>query len=208
MLEKLGAGVELRRYDAYTVAESHVKNPGSIEAATKVGFPKVYEFIEGKNIVRNWWGKTESVNETLHMAAPIETTIIQEKKQPHTLKEVSIGFVLGSDFESKHHPIPTDKAVRLRHEPGHYLAVASFKGPHPDLKEVELKKDTILSQINKSSRRLITRWSPLGEETKLLEYHDTSLTPSFLRKNEVGIVVDDLDELLARHLSHANEINF
>ena len=46
IVEKLGAGVELRRYDAYTVAESHVKNPDSLEAATKVGFPLVYGFIE------------------------------------------------------------------------------------------------------------------------------------------------------------------
>lgn len=188
VLQKLSDGVELRRYEPYLIAETTVDGVGFREP-TRDGFRTCAGYIFGKNKPRQG-----AAGEKMAMTAPvrIEGNSPAGEKMAMTApvrvdggkKKTKVSFVIGSKYSLKTLPKPMEKNVKLRQVPAHTLAVRSFTGPPPKDKRVERERTRLecsLSQVN---------LAPKNDETLLYGYHDPFITPNFLRRNEVAVLVE------------------
>lgn len=199
VVETLDNGVELRAYDAHTVATTTIKEPLHMEVARAQGFKDVLDYFHGANTVKTWWGKKVSENMTLEMTTPVETTVMSfDSHGFSTPRAVSVAFSMGGDFKKKHYPVPKNANIRLKRVPGHFVAVKRFHGPMPSQEKVKKEREQILKVIKKYTLRKLTA----RPETLVFGYHDPILIPAFLRKNEVGVIVDDEQELIKEVMSN------
>ena len=91
VIQALGKGVELRRYDPYTVAEVTFKKPETMKAATSQGFRKVAGYIFGKNKRR---GRGAATSQKMAMTAPVRMELKGNLAHAEALKEVMLPLVL------------------------------------------------------------------------------------------------------------------
>ena len=101
-------------------------------------------------------------------------------------KKTRVSFVIGSKYSLKTVPKPIDSNVKIREVPAHTLAVRTFSGPPPKDKRVQKEREKIEDALVKAGRKIPS----LDEETLVYGYHDPFITPSFLRRNEVALVVE------------------
>lgn len=78
-----------------------------------------------------------------------------------------------------------DKSVQVKKVKEHYLAATSFSGPPPSDDRISKERDAILQTLAREGIRVKSK-----EETMVYGYHDPVITPNFLRKNEVAVMVD------------------
>jgi len=186
VIDSLADGVELRRYEPYLIAETTVDGVGFRES-TASGFRTCAAYIFGKN-------KSGEDMEKMAMTAPVRVagnTPEREdtpKVSPFRLfapkKESKVSFVIGSKYTMKTVPKPIDKKVKIRQVAAHTLAVKTFSGPPPEDEQVS-------KELKKIKRVLLKRnIKPKLKEVHVYGYHDPFLTPNFLRRNEVAVVVE------------------
>uniref|UniRef100_A0A7S2UFQ2 Uncharacterized protein n=1 Tax=Attheya septentrionalis TaxID=420275 RepID=A0A7S2UFQ2_9STRA len=99
--------------------------------------------------------------------------------------KTKVSFVIGSKYNLQSAPRPLDRNIRLRNVPSHHLAVRKFSGPPPSDDRVKLERKRIDSSLSDSGIRPVT-----DKETLVYGYHDPVVTPNFLRRNEVAVMVD------------------
>lgn len=194
VIEHLNRGVEVRRYPPHTVAVSTIKEPNSMEIGRALGIHEVYKYIQGNNVVQSIWGKTTAKNITMHFTIPVETTVHGfDKRRGTAPSAVSVAVIMGSEYHKAHYPTPMGN-VRIQHVPARYLAVQSFHGQIPSRKVVQRRRNAIIDSLRHSpySQKFVPQ-----KETVLLGYHDPILVPGVIRKNEVGVVLEqDQTELI------------
>lgn len=190
VIEKLTNGVELRRYSPYLIAETEVDGSGFREP-TGQGFRTCAGYIFGKNKARKG-GNAEKMAMTAPVRVESQISPSGEKMAMTApvrvaggvKKNTKVSFVIGSKYSLKNVPNPIDKKVKLRKVPSHTLAVRTFSGPPPTDKRVEKEREVLeksLSQANLQAK---------NADTLVYGYHDPVVTPNFLRRNEVAVVID------------------
>jgi hypothetical protein len=191
VLRELPNGVELRQYEPYLIAETTVDGTGFREP-TAQGFQACAGYIFGKN-------KGPKEAEKMAMTAPVRVTGgDSSSKEPSgekmamtapvrvdgNKKKTKVSFVMGSKYTLKTLPTPLDKKVKLRQVPAHTLAVRTFSGPPPKDDRVAAEREKVEEALRKENMK------PKSDETLVYGYHDPFITPNFLRRNEVALLVE------------------
>lgn len=166
VVAKLGRGVEVRSYAPYVVAEATVKRP--MMTGSGDGFRACAGYIFGR---KNKQGRTFA------MTAPVR--VVPEAES------VKVSFVMARNESLKTLPVPTDSAVRLRSVPAHVAAFIRFSGGRPTDAVVDAKRRILESKLAPTPFH-----AKRNAPSLVYGYHDPFITPSFLRRNEVGVFVD------------------
>jgi SOUL heme-binding protein len=199
VIEKLDDGVELRRYEPYLIAETIVDGVGFREP-TGDGFRKCAGYIFGKNKRQrssSWFSSSSQTNEQgdeigeaekMAMTAPVRVSggAAFTRGDSITMKKTKVSFVIGTKYSLKTAPKPLDNNVKVRQVPGHTLAVRTFSGPPPKDDRVRKERARIEAALAKADRAV----PGPNDETLVYGYHDPFITPNFLRRNEVALVVE------------------
>lgn len=201
VIAKLSDGVEIRQYEPYLIAETIVDGVG-FRKPTGDGFRKCAGYIFGKNtktkgMVSRFLSSAsgnseEDTSEKMAMTAPVRvtgeappssSTLDQDMS---AMKKSRVSFVLGNKYSLQTAPKPLDKNVKIRQVPSHTLAVKTFSGPPPSDQRVQKERTRIEAALASASREVP---GPTAE-TLVYGYHDPFITPNFLRRNEVALVVE------------------
>jgi hypothetical protein len=189
VVKQLGDGVEVRKYEAYNVAEATLKS--SFKEATSSGFRLCAGYLFGKNqqrargllpFGRRQTPPDDAVGEKMEMTAPVRQTLA-----PRGARSVKVSFVMSRKRALSSLPLPRDTQVKLRAVPAHYAAFKRFNG-RPPSSEVIAKKEAIVRKAIDETAGAV-RASP-NAETLVYGYHDPFLVPNLLRRNEVGVKVE------------------
>ena len=189
--------VEIRKYNPYLIAETTVDESSMRKAGGK-GFGKCASYIFGQNISSNNNNKMEDGEEKMQMTAPVRSVgeVSNNEKMAmtapvrsvgaatNTAKKTKISFVIGSKYNLKTVPKPKDKSVKIVKVDEHCLAAVTFSGPPPSDERITKERDLILQTLEREGIRA------KGKETMVYGYHDPVITPNFLRRNEVAVMVD------------------
>eukprot|EP00578_Thalassiosira_sp_NH16_P007728 CAMPEP_0181119500 /NCGR_PEP_ID=MMETSP1071-20121207/23637_1 /TAXON_ID=35127 /ORGANISM="Thalassiosira sp., Strain NH16" /LENGTH=268 /DNA_ID=CAMNT_0023204055 /DNA_START=29 /DNA_END=835 /DNA_ORIENTATION=- len=194
--------VEVRKYDPYLIAETTV-DESSMRRAGAQGFGRCAGYIFGKNEPRmtsDGAGGGGGGSEKMAMTSPVRSVGEAGERMAMTSPvrssgssaatassagKTKVSFVIGSKYSLKSAPRPIDKSVQVKNVKEHYLAATSFSGPPPSDERIRKERDAILETLEREGIRAKGR-----EETMVYGYHDPVVTPNFLRKNEVAVMVD------------------
>eukprot|EP00986_Skeletonema_menzelii_P017212 scaffold18301_cov79-Skeletonema_menzelii.AAC.6 len=203
VIKRLPAGdrskqfVEIRKYDPYLIAETTVDESSMRKAGGK-GFGKCASYIFGQNVSNNKL-ENENSQEKMQMTAPVRSvgevsnnntsekmamTAPVRSVATNKAKKTKISFVIGSKYNLKTVPKPKDPAVKVKTVNEHCLAAVTFSGPPPSDERITKERDLILQTLEKEGIKA------KGKETMVYGYHDPVITPNFLRRNEVAVMVD------------------
>lgn len=201
VVEKLSNGVEIRQYEPYLIAETTVDGVGLREPA-RDGFRACAGYIFGKNKPRSksWFSTREVEPEKMSMTAPVRVSgkvppNLKNKKgelisggdsSSSAAKKTRVSFVIGNKYSLKTVPKPVDGNVKVRQVPAHTLAVRTFSGPPPKDERVQKEREMIEGALAEAGRDVPSA----DDETLVYGYHDPFITPNFLRRNEVALVVE------------------
>lgn len=192
VLQQLGQGVELRRYDEYVVAETEIRT-SSMKAGTGKGFGVVAGYIFGKNKPKSKMAMTAPVRvtaksggEKMSMTAPVRTA--------QSDGSTRVSFVLEKAYSTRSAPRPLDSKVRVKAIKPHVLAARRFSGPPPTEARVARERTRILAELE---ARGLQPAPASDEDTLVYGYHDPFMTPNFLRRNEVCVRVRETAEMCA-----------
>ena len=107
--------------------------------------------------------------------------------------KTKVSFVIGKKYSKQTAPKPLDNNVKVREVPAHTLAVRTFSGPPPTDDRVEVERqiiiNTLLTDPNIMMMKVTTKSIKAGE-TFVYGYHDPFVTPNFLRRNEVALLIE------------------
>jgi SOUL heme-binding protein len=166
-------GIELRQYDAYTVAEVVVAGPAA--DAGNQAFKILAAYIFGKN-------KGERKFE---MTAPVAQAAIPTKMEmtaPVTQTAVASGFlvqfVLPKGVTVASAPEPLDAQVKIREVPSRLVAAIRYSGFWSDANYNE--------HLTKLKEGLRTAKLPWAGEPVYSRYN-APFTPWFMRRNEIWV---------------------
>lgn len=189
--------MEIRKYNPYLIAETTVDESSMRKAGGK-GFGKCASYIFGQNISTNKKEENDNGEEKMQMTAPVRSVgeVSNNEKMAmtapvrsvgaatNTAKKTKISFVIGSKYNLKTVPKPKDKSVKIVKVDEHCLAAVTFSGPPPSDERITKERDLILQTLEREGIRA------KGKETMVYGYHDPVITPNFLRRNEVAVMVD------------------
>lgn len=194
VLQTLSDGVEIRRYQPYLIAETAVTGSGvGLQKHTAEGFRACAEYIFRKNQSKT----TQSVSgqpamEKMAMTAPVRIQQPQSQRRGsnsnnhHKQDITKVSFVMSNAYTLRTLPKPLDKKVHLRKVNSHTLAVRRFAGPPPKDERVQDERQRVENALRKANIPIPTT----AASTWVYGYHDPFLTPVFLRRNEVAIVLE------------------
>jgi hypothetical protein len=168
---------ELRQYAPRIVAETFVE--GDFKEVGNVGFRRLFDYINGKNIKNQNIAMTapvtqEAESEKIAMTAPVT----QERSQD----QWRITFLMPAQYTIETLPKPLDPLVQLREEPGYLMAAIRYSGTWSQ-KRFEQNKALLRAGIEKRGLK------PLGQP--VWARYDPPFMPWFLRRNEVLIRIQD-----------------
>ena len=160
-LEK-AEGIEIRRYDEHLLAS--VKVTGGFKSASNRAFRPLFKFISGDN----------ASDTKIAMTAPV----LQSPDVPANSWIVS--FVMPSSFDLENIPVPTSDIVNVTAQPSTTMAVIEYTGGWG--RKLFRKHETKLFGALAS-----TMYTPCGDT--IWARHNSPMTPSFWRKNEIMVAV-------------------
>jgi hypothetical protein len=196
--------VEIRKYNPYLIAETTVDESSMRKAGGK-GFGKCASYIFGENQSTTSSNNNKIMekedSEKMQMTAPVRSVgqVSNDSSEKMAMtspvrsvgsttgKKTKISFVIGSKYNLKTVPKPKDKSVKIVKVDEHCLAAVTFSGPPPSDERITKERDMILQTLEKEGIRA------KGKETMVYGYHDPIITPNFLRRNEVAVMVDGKD---------------
>ena len=166
---------EVRDYVATIVAEVTVS--GSQDRASNQGFRILAGYIFGGNTRRQSIAMTapvaqRRVSETIAMTAPVSQT--------SSGTDWTVRFTMPAGYTLETLPVPNDRRITLRAEPGQRMAVIRFSGI-ADARQVARRSAELEEQLQ--TRGL----EPTGPIS--LAQYDPPWTFWFLRRNEVMVPV-------------------
>jgi len=125
--------------------------------------------------------------ETMAMTAPVRvsTGTAGRGRSSMTKGTTKVSFVIGKKYNKRTAPIPLNRDVKLREVPSHTMAVRQFSGPPPKEERV-IKERAVLERALAAAGLQVKS----NSETSVYGYHDSFITPNFLRRNEVAVLVE------------------
>ena len=167
------AGIEVRQYAAYTVAEVVVAGPA--DEAGNQAFPILAGYIFGKNKGEKRFSMTAPVTQAavpvkLEMTAPVTQTVAPGG--------FLVQFVLPKGVTVASAPEPEDARVRLREVPPAQVAVIRYSGFWSDANYQEH-----LIELQTALRSADLSWT--GEP--VYSRYNAPFTPWFMRRNEIWL---------------------
>ena len=117
-----------------------------------------------------------ATGEKMAMTAPVRVKGGSEKTK--------VSFVIGSKYNLKTVPKPRERNIFIRQVAAHTLAVRTFSGPPPTDDRVQKERVRIEQALKEAGLR------SKQKETLVYGYHDPFITPNFLRRNEVAVVIE------------------
>lgn len=167
------AGVEVRQYAAYTVAEVVV--PGPAADAGNAAFPILAGYIFGKNKGERKFAMTAPVTQAavpqkLEMTAPVTQTAVPSG--------FLVQFVLPKGVTVANAPEPLDARVRIREVSPSQVAVIRYSGFWS-----ESNYNEHLTKLQQALRGADLAW--VGEP--VYSRYDAPFTPWFMRRNEIWL---------------------
>lgn len=169
---------EVRRYDAYVVAETVQR--GSHAAALNAGFGELFRYIAGDNL------RTEKVP----MTAPVlQSNAGAGQKIPMTAPVLNhaagdqhiVAFVMPPGATVADLPAPRSANVVLRAVPPHRAAVVRFSG-NATAAVMQAKTAALLAALARDGKRVL---GPPREA-----FYNPPWTPPFMRRNEVLVAIE------------------
>lgn len=177
VVQQLGGGVEVRRYQPYVVAQ--VRISGTAEQAGDEAFPILFGYISGKNQGERQFDMTAPVTQT---AAPVKlemTAPVTQAAAPDGGHVVQ--FVLPAGVSLATAPRPNDPRVELREVPARRVAVIRYSGFWS-----RSNYEEHLTELRAALRTAGLRST--GEPT--LARYDPPFKPWFLRRNEIWLELE------------------
>ncbi|WP_295438108.1 heme-binding protein [uncultured Thiodictyon sp.] len=171
------AGVEVREYGAYTVAEIVV--PGPAGDAGGQAFPILAGYIFGKNKGERKLAMTAPVTQA---AVPVKLAMTAPVTQAAAPGGFLVQFVLPKDVTLASAPEPLDPRVKLREVPPSRVAVIRFSGFWS-----ESNYNEHLAKLQAALRAANLAWS--GEP--VYSRYNPPFTPWFMRRNEIWLHLAD-----------------
>jgi SOUL heme-binding protein len=165
--------VEVREYDAYTVAEVIVPGP-SAEAGNQA-FPILSGYIFGKNKGERKLAMTAPVTQT---AAPVKLEMTAPVTQTTAPGGYLVQFVLPRGVTPATAPEPLDSRVQLREVASSQVAAIRYSGLWSEANYAEH-----LAILQNTLRAAGQVWS--GEP--VYSRYNAPFTPWFLRRNEIWL---------------------
>jgi len=160
--------IEVREYEAFTVASTEMPSGGMGSRAGASGFTTLAAYLFGKN----------AGSEAMAMTMPVSTTI-------DAAGNASMAFVLPRrNADNPPAPLPASD-VTIAQVPSRLCAVKAFGGLATD-QEVERQKQALLTSLDAagSTLRVVDR-----DQITVLQYN-SPLTVLWRRRNEVAVVVE------------------
>ena len=170
------AGVELRQYAGYAVAEVVV--PGPAEEAGNRAFPILAGYIFGKNKGERKLAMTAPVTQA---AVPVKLEMTAPVTQAAAPGGFAVQFVLPQGVTAATAPEPLDTRIQLRDVPPHRVAAIRYSGFWSDANYREH-----LAQLQAALRD--ANLVPTGEP--VYSRYNAPFTPWFLRRNEIWLRVE------------------
>jgi hypothetical protein len=167
------AGVEVRQYAAYTVAEVVVGGPA--EEAGNQAFPILAGYIFGKNKGEKKFAMTAPVTQ---VAAPVKLEMTAPVTQTTAPGGFLVQFVLPKGVTLASAPEPLDARVQLREVAPNRVAVIRYSGFWSDSNYNEH-----LAKLQEALRAAGLTWT--GEA--VYSRYDAPFTPWFMRRNEIWL---------------------
>jgi hypothetical protein len=167
------AGIELRQYAAYTVAEVVV--PGPAGAAGGQAFPILAGYIFGKNKGERKFAMTAPVTQA---AVPVKLEMTAPVTQAAAPGGFLVQFVLPKGVTAVSAPEPLDARIQLRDVQPTPVAVIRYSGFWSESNEAEH-----LAKLQAALRAAGLAWT--GEP--VLSRYNAPFTPWFLRRNEIWL---------------------
>jgi hypothetical protein len=166
-------GIEVRPYDAYTVAEVVVAGPA--DEAGSQAFGILAGYIFGKNKGERKFAMTAPVTQTatpkkLEMTAPVTQTPVATG--------FLVQFVLPKEVTVASAPEPMDARVQIREVPPSLVAVIRYSGFWSDSNYNEH-----LAKLQDGLRTANLPWA--GEP--IYSRYNAPFTPWFMRRNEIWL---------------------
>jgi hypothetical protein len=170
--------VEIARYEvAGRIGEVELREYPELMLATVTGqqddsaFRLLFSYISGGNRSRK----------KIPMTAPVITSEKIEMTTPVISDANSFSFVMPLKYKPEEIPEPLDPRIRIQKLPARRLAVIRFKG-YAWKKSVDQVRSRLLSAL------LTSGIATVGEP--FLMRYNSPWTPGFMRRNEVGIEVN------------------
>lgn len=170
------AGIELRRYAGYAVAEVVVAGPAG-EAGSQA-FPILSGYIFGKNKGERRFAMTAPVTQA---AQPVKLEMTAPVTQAAAPGGFLVQFVLPRGVTAGNAPLPDDARVQLRDVPPAQVAAIRYSGFWSPSNDGEH-----LASLQAALRGAGIAWQ--GEP--VVARYNAPFTPWFLRRNEIWLRVD------------------
>ena len=167
------AGIEVRQYAAYTVAEVEVAGPAG-EAGNQA-FPVLAGYIFGKNKGEKKFAMTAPVTQ---VAAPVKLEMTAPVTQTASPGGFLVQFVLPKGVTVASAPEPLDARVHLREVVPSRVAVIRYSGFWSDSNYNEH-----LAKLQAALRASDLPWT--GEA--VYSRYNAPFTPWFMRRNEIWL---------------------
>ena len=175
VVQKINDQVELRRYEAYVVAE--VVLEASAADAGSQAFPILAGYIFGKNKGQRQLEMTAPVTQS---ASPVKLPMTSPVTQDAAPGGMRVQFVLPSDVTLATAPEPLDARVRLREEPAAVRAAIRYSG---SWSQANYQEHLGKLQAALSAAGIATQGSPV------LARYNGPMTPWFMRRNEIWLAL-------------------
>jgi hypothetical protein len=169
------AGIEVRQYDAYAVAEVMV--PGPAGEAGNQAFPILAGYIFGKNKGERKFAMTAPVTQA---AVPVKLEMTAPVTQAATPGGFLVQFVLPQGVTAASAPEPLDARVQLRDKPPTRFAVIRYSGFWS-----ESNYNEHLARLQAALRAADIAWQ--GEA--VYSRYNAPFTPWFMRRNEIWLAL-------------------
>ena len=172
-VEREWAGVEIRAYAPYVVAEVLVSGPA--DQASSEAFPILAGYIFGNNKGERRMAMTAPVTQ---VAEPVKMTMTAPVTQSPESGGFRVQFVLPRAITLASAPEPLDARVQLREVPASRVAVIRYSGLWS-----QANYEEHLALLQSALREAGQPW--VGEP--VLSRYNPPITPWFLRRNEIWL---------------------
>jgi hypothetical protein len=167
------AGIEVRQYVAYAVAEVVV--PGPAGEAGNQAFPILAGYIFGKNKGEQKFAMTAPVTQA---AAPVKLEMTAPVTQTAAPGGFLVQFVLPKGVTAASAPEPLDARVQLRQVQPSQVAVIRYSGFWSESNDAEH-----LTRLQAALRAADLAW----EGDAVYSRYNAPFTPWFMRRNEIWL---------------------
>jgi hypothetical protein len=170
--------LELRRYDAYIVAETFVA--GEFEDVGSEGFRRLADYINGENRRKQSIAMTAPVTQEIESQKIAMTAPVGQEKSGGKWR---ITFMMPAEYTLETLPEPLDSRVRLKTEPARLMAAIRYSGTW--------RRSGYEKNLAKLRAWIEDRgYRPLGEP--VWARYNPPFIPWFLRRNEILIPVEKM----------------